>query len=88
MGPHYPRLNIVVDAKSGAGKTPSERRISEVHGSVAAYGAPGHRHGAEIEQGAGREVNLFHPMPLIRILSTICRAPVPGTPESLAVVYE
>src|SRR5580765_3028883 len=48
--------DIVIDAKSGvsgAGKTPTERtHFSEVHGSVSAYGVFGHRHGAEIEQGA------------------------------------
>src|SRR5437773_2080244 len=47
--------DVVVDAKSGvsgAGKTPSERtHFSECHGSLAAYGVFGHRHGAEIEQG-------------------------------------
>ena len=77
---------------SGAGKTPSERtHFSEVHGSVAAYGVFGHRHGAEIEQGAGREVNFVpHLMPLDRgILSTIYVRVVPGTTEeSLAAVYE
>ena len=49
-----------MDAKSGvsgAGKTPSERtHFSECHGSLAAYGVFNHRHGAEIEQGVGREV--------------------------------
>src|SRR5215831_14470465 len=52
--------DVIVDAKSGvsgAGKTPTERtHFSEVHGSVAAYGVFGHRHGAEIEQGVGRIV--------------------------------
>lgn len=87
--------DIVVDAKSGvsgAGKTPSERtHFSEVHGSVSAYGVFGHRHGAEIEQGAGREVNFVpHLMPLDRgILSTIYVRVTPGTTEeSLASVYE
>ena len=51
--------DVIVDAKSGvsgAGKTPSERtHFSEVHGSMAAYGVFAHRHGAEIEQGAGRD---------------------------------
>ena len=51
-----PSADIIVDAKSGvsgAGKTPSERtHFSEVHGSLSAYGVFGHRHGAEIEQGA------------------------------------
>jgi len=87
--------DIVVDAKSGvsgAGKTPSERtHFSEVHGSVSAYGVFGHRHGAEIDQGAGREVNFVpHLMPLDRgILSTIYVRVTPGTTEeSLASVYE
>jgi N-acetyl-gamma-glutamyl-phosphate reductase len=90
-----PGSDIVVDAKSGvsgAGKTPSERtHFSEVHGSVAAYGVFGHRHGAEIEQGAGREVNFVpHLMPLDRgILSTIYVRVTPGTTEeSLAKVFE
>ena len=90
-----PGSDIVVDAKSGvsgAGKTPSERtHFSEVHGSVAAYGVFGHRHGAEIEQGAGCEVNFVpHLMPLDRgILSTIYVRLTPGTTEeSLAAVYE
>ena len=90
-----PSSDIVVDAKSGvsgAGKTPSERtHFSEVHGSVAAYGVFGHRHGAEIEQGAGREVNFVpHLMPFDRgILSTIYVRVAPGTTEeSLAAVYE
>jgi N-acetyl-gamma-glutamyl-phosphate reductase len=90
-----PGSDIVVDAKSGvsgAGKTPSERtHFSEVHGSVAAYGVFGHRHGAEIEQGVGGQVNFVpHLMPLDRgILSTIYVRVAPGTSEdSLASVYE
>jgi len=90
-----PGADIVVDAKSGvsgAGKTPSERtHFSEVHGSVAAYGVFGHRHGAEIEQGAGCQVNFVpHLMPFDRgILSTIYVRVTPGTTEeSLASVYE
>ena len=87
--------DIVIDAKSGvsgAGKTPSERtHFSEVHGSVAAYGVFGHRHGAEIEQGVGGQVNFVpHLMPLDRgILSTIYVRVAPGTSEdALASVYE
>ena len=57
-----PGADIIVDAKSGvsgAGKTPSERtHFSEVHGSLSAYGVFGHRHGAEIEQGLGRDGHL------------------------------
>src|SRR5580765_5662337 len=90
-----PEADIIVDAKSGvsgAGKTPSERtHFSEVHGSVSAYGVFGHRHGAEIEQGAGRTVNFVpHLMPLDRgILSTIYLRLTPGTTEdTLASVYE
>src|SRR5216117_2481315 len=79
--------DIVVDAKSGvsgAGKTPSERtHFSEVHGSVAAYGVFGHRHGAEIEQGVGRTVTFTpHLVPIDRgILSTIYVRVAPGTSE-------
>src|SRR3982751_104533 len=51
---------LIIDAKSGvsgAGKTPTERtHFSECHGSLSAYGVFDHRHGAEIEQGLGREV--------------------------------
>jgi N-acetyl-gamma-glutamyl-phosphate reductase len=90
-----PGSDIVVDAKSGvsgAGKTPSERtHFSEVHGSVAAYGVFGHRHGAEIEQGAGCQVNFVpHLIPLDRgILSTIYVRVTQGTTEeTLAAVYE
>src|SRR5580765_690581 len=90
-----PEADIIVDAKSGvsgAGKTPSERtHFSEVHGSVAAYGVFGHRHGAEIEQGIGGQVNFVpHLMPLDRgILSTIYVRLAPGTTEdSVASVYE
>jgi len=88
-------VDIVIDAKSGvsgAGKTPSERtHFSEVHGSVAAYGVFGHRHGAEIEQGTGCPVNFVpHLMPLDSgILSTIYVRLAPGTTEdALASAYE
>ena len=87
--------DIVVDAKSGvsgAGKTPSERtHFSEVHGSVSAYGVFGHRHGAEIEQGAGCPVNFVpHLMPLDRgILSTMYVRVAPGTTEeTFAGIYQ
>jgi N-acetyl-gamma-glutamyl-phosphate reductase len=95
--------DVVVDAKSGvsgAGKTPSERtHFSEVHGSVAAYGVFGHRHGSEIEQGVGvaegsraglHSVNFVpHLVPLNRgILSTMYFRVIPGTTdETLASVY-
>ena len=82
-----PNTDIIVDAKSGvsgAGKTPSERtHFSEVHGSMGAYGVFNHRHGAEIEQGVGREVTFTpHLVPLDRgILSTIYARVAPGTTE-------
>ena len=95
-----PGADIVVDAKSGvsgAGKTPSERtHFSEIHGSIAAYGVFGHRHGAEIEQGAaadGRTPSVTfvpHLVPLDRgILATIYVRLAPGTTEeSLGDLYQ
>jgi N-acetyl-gamma-glutamyl-phosphate reductase len=90
-----PGADVIVDAKSGvsgAGKTPSERtHFSERHGSLAAYGVFGHRHGAEIEQGLGREVTFTpHLVPLDRgIFATIyVRVPPGTTEEALADVYE
>jgi N-acetyl-gamma-glutamyl-phosphate reductase len=87
--------DVIVDAKSGisgAGKTPSERtHFSECHGSLSAYGVFNHRHGAEIEQGIGREVTFTpHLVPLDRgILSTIYVRVAPGTTEdALAEVFE
>ena len=48
---------IIIDAKSGvsgAGKTPSERtHFSEIHGSMAADGVFGPRHGVALEQAGG-----------------------------------
>ena len=86
--------DIIVDAKSGvsgAGKAPSERtHFSECHGSVSAYGVFNHRHGAEIEQGAGRTVTFTpHLIPLDRgILSTIyLRVPPGTTEEALGEIY-
>src|SRR4051794_31940060 len=82
-----PNTDVIVDAKSGvsgAGKTPSERtHFSEVHGSMAAYGVFNHRHGAEIEQGAGRMVTFTpHLLPIDRgILATIYVRVAPGTTE-------
>jgi len=79
--------DVIVDAKSGvsgAGKTPSERtHFSECHGSLSAYGVFNHRHGAEIEQGVGRQVTFTpHLVPLDRgILSTIYVRVAPGTAE-------
>ncbi|MEO8260476.1 MAG: N-acetyl-gamma-glutamyl-phosphate reductase [Acidobacteriota bacterium] len=96
-----PDSDIIVDAKSGvsgAGKTPSERtHFSEIHGSLAAYGVFGHRHGAEIEQGLAAATGDPHPLtfvphlvPLDRgILSTIYVRLLPGTTEeAVAAVYE
>jgi len=68
--------DIIVDAKSGlsgAGKAPTERtHFSENHGSVAAYGAFGHRHTPEMEQALGRTITFVpHLVPLDRgILSS------------------
>jgi N-acetyl-gamma-glutamyl-phosphate reductase len=82
-----PGADVIVDAKSGvsgAGKTPSERtHFSECHGSLSAYGVFGHRHGAEIEQGVGRQVTFTpHLVPIDRgILSTIYVRVAPGTTE-------
>jgi N-acetyl-gamma-glutamyl-phosphate reductase len=82
-----PNADVIVDAKSGvsgAGKTPQERsHFSEVHGSVSAYGVFGHRHGAEIEQGMGRQVTFTaHLVPLDRgIFATIYLRVAPGTTE-------
>ena len=63
--------DIVIDAKSGisgAGKAPSDRtHFSENHGSVAAYGAFGHRHTPEMEQALCRAVTFVpHLVPLDR----------------------
>ena len=79
--------DVIVDAKSGvsgAGKNPTERtHFSEVHGSLAAYGVLGHRHGIEIEQALGHEVTFTpHLLPIDRgILATIYARVAPGTTE-------
>jgi len=90
-----PDTDVIVDAKSGvsgAGRTPSDRtHFSEVHGSLAAYDVFGHRHGAEIEQGLGRQVTFTpHLVPLDRgILSTIYVRVAPDTrEEALGEVYQ
>jgi N-acetyl-gamma-glutamyl-phosphate reductase len=78
---------VIIDAKSGisgAGKNPTERtHFSECHGSVAAYGVFGHRHGAEIEQELGTPVTFVpHLVPLDRgILETIYARLQPGVDE-------
>ena len=82
-----PNADIIVDAKSGvsgAGKTPSERtHFSECYGSLSAYGVFNHRHGTEIEQGAGRQVTFTpHLVPIDRgLLATIYVRVAPGTTE-------
>jgi N-acetyl-gamma-glutamyl-phosphate reductase len=90
-----PDHDIIVDAKSGvsgAGKTPSERtHFSECHGSLSAYGVFSHRHGAEIEQGVGREVTFTpHLAPLDRgILATIyVRVPRGTRHQDLTDIFE
>jgi N-acetyl-gamma-glutamyl-phosphate reductase len=90
-----PGADVIIDAKSGisgAGKTPSERtHFSERHGSLAAYGVFGHRHGAEIEQGLGLPVTFTpHLVPLDRgILATIyTRVKAGTTEEALGDLYE
>src|SRR5689334_12588215 len=90
-----PQSDVIIDAKSGvsgAGKTPTERtHFSEVHGSLSAYGVFAHRHGAEIEQGAGTTVTFTpHLLPIDRgILETIYVRVKPGTTEeTLADVFQ
>ena len=80
---------IIIDAKSGvsgAGKTPTERtHFSEIHGSIAAYGVFGHRHGAEIEQEVGLPITFVpHLVPLDRgILETIYARLRPGVDNAV-----
>jgi len=80
-----PESDIIIDAKSGisgSGKAPSDRtHFSENHGSVAAYGAFGHRHTPEMEQALGRGVTFVpHLVPLDRgILTSSYVRLVPGT---------
>jgi N-acetyl-gamma-glutamyl-phosphate reductase len=77
--------DVIVDAKSGisgAGKAPSERtHFCENHGSVAAYGAFGHRHTPEMEQAVCRPVTFVpHLVPLDRgILASNYVRLQPGT---------
>ena len=89
-----PRGDVIIDAKSGvsgAGRTPTERtHFSEVHGSMSAYGVFGHRHGAEIEQGLGRQVTFTpHLAPFDRgIFATIyVRVSDGTTDETLAGIF-
>ncbi len=80
-----PGADIIVDAKSGisgAGKAPSDRtHFCENHGSVAAYGAFGHRHTPEMEQALGQRVTFVpHLVPLDRgLMSSVYARLVPGT---------
>ena len=80
--------DIIIDAKSGisgAGKAATERtHFSENHGSVAAYGAFGHRHTPEMEQALGRGVTFVpHLVPLDRGLLASCYVRLaPGTTAS------
>jgi N-acetyl-gamma-glutamyl-phosphate reductase len=80
-----PDSDVIVDAKSGisgAGKAPSDRtHFSENHGSVAAYGAFGHRHTPEMEQAVSRPVTFVpHLVPLDRgILASNYVRLQPGT---------
>src|SRR5215207_8285396 len=89
-----PGRDVIIDAKSGvsgAGRTPTERtHFSEVHGSMSAYGVFGHRHGAEIEQGLGRQVTFTpHLAPFDRgIFATIYVRVADGTSgDMLAGIY-
>jgi N-acetyl-gamma-glutamyl-phosphate reductase len=87
--------DIVIDAKSGisgAGKAPSDRtHFSENHGSVAAYGAFGHRHTPEMQQALERDVTFVpHLVPLDRgILASVYVRVEPGTTEpQIAEAFE
>ncbi len=79
-----PGADIIIDAKSGisgAGKAPSDRtHFCENHGSVAAYGAFGHRHTPEMEQALGQRVTFVpHLVPLDRgLLSSVYARLVSG----------
>jgi N-acetyl-gamma-glutamyl-phosphate reductase len=90
-----PGSDIVIDAKSGlsgAGKAPSERtHFSENHGSVAAYGAFGHRHTPEMEQALGRSVTFVpHLVPLDRglLASNYVRLRAGTTSAEVAEAFE
>lgn len=82
--------DIIIDAKSGisgAGKAATERtHFSENHGSVAAYGAFGHRHTPEMEQALGRGVTFVpHLVPLDRGLLASCYVRLAPTTTTSAV---
>ena len=87
--------DVVVDAKSGmtgAGRTLRESsHAGAVLENFSPYAVGAHRHGAEIEQGVGRQVTFTpHLVPLDRgILSTIYVRVAPGTTEeALADAYQ
>jgi len=89
-----PAADIIVDAKSGisgAGKAPTDRtHFSENHGSVAAYGAFGHRHTPEMEQALGRGVTFVpHLVPLDRglLASNYVRLAAGVTKEQIAAAF-
>jgi N-acetyl-gamma-glutamyl-phosphate reductase len=89
-----PDRDVIIDAKSGvsgAGRTPTDRtHFSEVHGSMSAYGVFGHRHGAEIEQGLGRQVTFTpHLAPLDRgiLATTYVRVADGVTEDTLSGIY-
>jgi N-acetyl-gamma-glutamyl-phosphate reductase len=90
-----PGADIIVDAKSGvsgAGKAATERtHFCEVDDSLSAYGVLGHRHGAEIDEGLGREVTFTpHLLPIVRgILETIyARVPAGTSEEAIGDVLQ
>ncbi len=74
--------SVIVDAKSGtsgAGRGPGDHlHFSHVHGDVAAYATPGHRHTGEIEAWLGRDLGPVqftpHLMPMARGLLATCVA--------------
>jgi N-acetyl-gamma-glutamyl-phosphate reductase len=87
--------DIIIDAKSGlsgAGKAPSDRtHFSENHGSVAAYGAFGHRHTPEMEQALCRPVTFVpHLVPLDRglLASNYVRLEPGTTTTQVAAAFE
>jgi N-acetyl-gamma-glutamyl-phosphate reductase len=89
-----PEGDVIVDAKSGisgAGKAPSDRtHFSENHGSVAAYGAFGHRHTPEMEQAICRAVTFVpHLVPLDRglLASNYVRLRPGTTTEQVAETF-
>lgn len=80
LGDLIDRDSVVVDAKSGtsgAGRAAKDAlHFSHVHGDLAAYGAPHHRHTGEIEQWGGLGPVSFTPhlVPMSRGLLATCYA--------------